>query len=356
MMTELLKIKDFLQRLYEKYDMLISRVIRFAAAFVAFMLIRGMTGYNQLASNVLILILISVVCAFLPTGVTVLSGCALIILQLYEISVEFALITLAVLLILLMVYYVFAPKTGWVLLLTPVLFMLHIPYAVPVIVGLTVGISGIVPAFFGTYLYFCLYFCKEFTASASMFGDGDLVQKIVFIMDNTIMNKEMLVMGIVFAAATVLVFIIKSFSIDHSRTIAVVTGRVVEAVLVIMSHVMMNLTFNMLWLIIGCAVSVAIGLALNFFILSVDYSRTERVQFEDDDYYYYVKAVPKFNMAVTDIKIKKINSRADEKPKNYNLHDTYGADNYGTNDAAEPEDIKRRKAYEQDMLNLEDEE
>ena len=155
-MTELLKIKDFLQRLYGKYDMLISRVIRFAAAFV------------------LILILISAVCAFLPTGVTVLSGCALIILQLYEISVEFALITLAVLLILLMVYYVFAPKTGWVLLLTPVLFMLHIPYAVPVIVGLTVGISGIVPAFFGTYLYFCLYFCKEFTASASMFGDGDL--------------------------------------------------------------------------------------------------------------------------------------------------------------------------------------
>ena len=33
------------------------------------------------------------------------------------------------------------------------------------------------------------------------------------------------------------------------------------------------------------------------FLFSVDYSRTERVQFEDDEYYYYVKAVPKVVVA-----------------------------------------------------------
>ncbi len=354
MMTELLKVKDFLQRLYGKYDMIINYVIKFAAAFTAFMLIRGMTGYNELASNILMIVLLSAVCGFLPAGVTVLAGCALIIMQFYGLSVEYALITLAVLLIMLMVYYIFSPKTGWVLLLAPVLFMLRIPYAVPVIVGLTVGIAGIVPAFFGTYLYFCLLFCKEFAASSSMFGEGDLIQKIVFIMDNTIMNKEMLVMGIVFAATVVLVFIIRSLSIDHSRLIAVVTGTIVEAVLVIMSHVMMNLTFNMVGLVIGCVAAVAIGIVLNFFVLSVDYSRTERVQFEDDDYYYYVKAVPKFNMAVTDIKIKKINSRADDTAKNHDQHETIGdimGNNYNVN-----EDIKRQKAYERDLLNLEDEE
>lgn len=30
---------------------------------------------------------------------------------------------------------------------------------------------------------------------------------------------------------------------------------------------------------------------------SVDYARSERLQFEDDEYYYYVKAIPK--VAVT---------------------------------------------------------
>ena len=38
----------------------------------------------------------------------------------------------------------------------------------------------------------------------------------------------------------------------------------------------------------------------------MDYSRTERVQFEDDEYYYYVKAVPKNTVALTEKKVKKI--------------------------------------------------
>lgn len=350
-MTELLKIKDGLQRLYGKYDIIISHVLRFAAAFVSFMLIRGMTGYSTTASNVLILILLAAVCAFLPAGIISLAGCVLILLQLYELSIEYALISLAVLLILLLVYYVFAPKTGWVLLFVPVFFMLHIPCAVPVIIGITAGISGIIPALFGTYLYYTLDFCSEFAASAASFGEGDFVQKITFIMDNTIMSREMLVMGIVFTAVTVLVYVIKSFSIDHSRTIAIVTGSVVEAVLVVMSHVMLQLPFNMVWLIVGSVTAVLLGLVLNFFVFSVDYSRTERVQFEDDDYYYYVKAVPKFNMVKTEVKVKKINSRTTDIQKDYSVREPYGED-----ENMEPDDLERQKAYERDVLNLEDEE
>ena len=349
-MTELLKLKDGLQRLYGRYDMIVSHVLKFIAAFVSFMLIRGMTGYSSAASSVFVLILLSAVCAFLPGGVTALVGCILIVLQIYEISIEFAVITLVMLLILLLVYYVFSPKTGYVLLLVPVMFMLHIPYAAPVIVGLTAGIAGIVPAFFGTYLYFTLAFCSEFTASVSSFGEGEFVTKLTFIMDNTILNKEMLVMGIVFAATIVLVHVIRSFSIDHSWVIAIVTGSIVEAVLVVMSHVMLSLTFSMPGLIVGIVVSIALGLVLNFFIFSVDYSRTERVQFEDDDYYYYVKAVPKLNMAVTEVKVKKINSRT-QKPEGYDIRDSYGADGN-----VEPEELERQKAYERDVLNLEDEE
>ena len=46
---------------------------------------------------------------------------------------------------------------------------------------------------------------------------------------------------------------------------------------------------------------------VNVFILAVDYSGTEYVQFEDDDYYYYVKAVPKLKVAKRDVKVKHIN-------------------------------------------------
>jgi hypothetical protein len=47
----------------------------------------------------------------------------------------------------------------------------------------------------------------------------------------------------------------------------------------------------------------------------VDYSRTEYVQFEDDDYYYYVKAVPKLTVSAPDVKVQKINARKLQRPQ-----------------------------------------
>ena len=56
-------------------------------------------------------------------------------------------------------------------------------------------------------------------------------------------------------------------------------------------------------------VSLLIAMIVEFFAFSVDYSRTEYTQFEDDEYYYYVKAVPKMSISIPDKKVKKINTR-----------------------------------------------
>ena len=50
-----------------------------------------------------------------------------------------------------------------------------------------------------------------------------------------------------------------------------------------------------------------IVLVLQFFIFNVDYSRAEYVQFEDDEYYYYVKAVPKIVLHERQPRSKNIN-------------------------------------------------
>ena len=39
----------------------------------------------------------------------------------------------------------------------------------------------------------------------------------------------------------------------------------------------------------------------------MDYSRIENVQFEDDEYYYYVKAIPKMTVAAPTKTVKRIN-------------------------------------------------
>ena len=65
---------------------------------------------------------------------------------------------------------------------------------------------------------------------------------------------------------------------------------------------------SILGLIIGTIFSVGIAKIVEFFAFHVDYSRAEKVQFEDDEYYYYVKAVPKITVAAPSRTVKKINS------------------------------------------------
>ena len=72
---------------------------------------------------------------------------------------------------------------------------------------------------------------------------------------------------------------------------------------------MMQTSIKVLPLILGSLFSVGVAVVLQFFLFSVDYSRTEYVQFEDDEYYYYVKAVPKLSIAVSEKRVKKISSQ-----------------------------------------------
>ena len=52
---------------------------------------------------------------------------------------------------------------------------------------------------------------------------------------------------------------------------------------------------------------------MEFLMFQMDYSRAENVQFEDDEYYYYVKAVPKVILSRPEKTVKKINAQRKKK-------------------------------------------
>ena len=62
-------------------------------------------------------------------------------------------------------------------------------------------------------------------------------------------------------------------------------------------------------MILGTIGSAAIAIVIQFFRRALDYTAVENVQFEDDDYYYYVKAVPKINVSMPQMRVKRINAQ-----------------------------------------------
>ena len=109
----------------------------------------------------------------------------------------------------------------------------------------------------------------------------------------------------------ILVYAIKRLSIDYSWIIAVISAGVFEVIAFLVANVVidMRLVSGIAATIIGGLLSVGIAWFLQFFLHSVDYTKTSKVQFEDDDYYYYVKAVPKIKVAAPDVRVKRVKAK-----------------------------------------------
>ena len=94
-------------------------------------------------------------------------------------------------------------------------------------------------------------------------------------------------------------------------------GGVLELIMFIATYSMAKTGTDLIFIVIGWVFSLALAFILQFFIFSVDYSRTEHTQFEDDEYYYYVKAVPKITVIAPEMNIKRINAQRNKiKTKN----------------------------------------
>lgn len=307
MITGLLIFKDKLKAFYAKGGVYIRHILRFVLAFLATYVVGRVIGNGSMISSPLICAAIALICAFVPLNITVVVSTVYIIIHLFAMSLELAIIGVGVILIVYLLYFRFTPRTGFLLILTPLLFCLRVPYVVPVIAALTVGMSGIVPSVCGVFIYYLVEFAAE-NANAIITLDVDnALQNITFIFNNILTNRELIVVVVSFAVVITMIYLIKRLSVNYSWIIAIIAGCVTDALIQIIAFSVLEVEYNVLLLLGGHVLAILIGLALNLFIFTVDYSATEYVQFEDDDYYYYVKAIPKASVAKRDVTVKRIN-------------------------------------------------
>ena len=101
-----------------------------------------------------------------------------------------------------------------------------------------------------------------------------------------------LIVAAAFVLCVLVISAIRSLSIDHAWTIAIGAGGGVLCIVVVIIGALFSET-SLFWDIFGIVVSFGLAFLYEAVFFGVDYSGSERVQFEDDDYFYYVKAIPK---------------------------------------------------------------
>lgn len=308
-MTNLLVLKERLKDFYGKNEVFITPALKFLLALISLLFVNGRLGYMDKIDNIFIVIIVALMCSFLPANFIVIAAAGFILLHLYALTIECAIIVGSVFLLMFILYFRFTPKDTLVVLVLPILFLLRIPFVVPVLVGLLGTPVGIISAGCGTVIYFLIAHISSNAQALTGMEAENAIQKIRFVIDGLLDNKTMIVTVVAFSVCIILVYLIRRMSVDHAWTIAMIAGMVSMIIILFIGDFIYDTQISIIATVIGSVISFGLAKVIEFFRFNLDYSRTENVQFEDDEYYYYVKAVPKMSLSTPERKVKKINSQ-----------------------------------------------
>ncbi|MBQ3036941.1 MAG: hypothetical protein IJD31_08440 [Lachnospiraceae bacterium] len=311
-MTQLLVIREQLKKLCGKYEVYLIPIGKFLSAMITFLVINGNLGYMEKIAKFPIVLILALLCSFLPINFIIICGALLSLAHVYALSMECAIIVAVIYFLMFLLYFRFSPKDTFVVILTPICCALQIPYAIPLSLGLVGTPASAVSVSCGVVVYHILGYIKESANALTALDADGMMSKFKYLIDGILGDKEMFVMVIAFAVTVVLVYIIRRMNIDYAWTIAIIVGGLADILILLIGDLMYTTNISIIGIILGSVVAFAVVKVLQFFVFNVDYARTERVQFEDDEYYYYVKAVPKVTISTPEVKVKKVSGKSSE--------------------------------------------
>lgn len=307
-MTTLLVAKQYIKNFISKYEVYLKPLLKMILALISLMMINGKIGYMHKLDNISLVLIIALMCSFMPANFIIFVAAAFIVLHLYALSLECAAIALVIFIVMFLLYFRFSPKDTLVILLTPICFVLKIPYVIPLAMGLLGGPASAISVGCGVMVSYLISYVADNATALSGMDAEDITTKFRFIIDGFIDNKGMILTIAAFAVTIILVYMIKRLTVDHAWTIAIIAGAIADVMILLVGDLIFDTNVSIVGIIVGTVFSVLIAKVVEFFAFHVDYSRVEKVQFEDDEYYYYVKAVPKITVATPSKTVKRINT------------------------------------------------
>jgi len=181
----------------------------------------------------------------------------------------------------------------------------------------------VIPASFGIIVYYIIKTASEYQTAITSESASNSMQKFSFIVSSLLNNKEMILLVVAVTFSIIVVYAIRRLSVENAWSYAILSGAIAQFIILVVGKLVMSAKIDIIFVIIGTVLAVILGYLLQILFFSVDYKRTESVQYEDDEYYYYVKAIPKVNIVNQDVKVKRINAQKVKKTDDINRDRKY---------------------------------
>ena len=307
MMAKLLVIRSKLQWFFEKNYRVVRGLLKGLIVLISLMILTSKFSDGYFSERQWMFIPIAIICAVAPDAVSIVAVVLVVGIEVWKISPVLA----GALLVLILVFFLLfgrRMKEQWYMLLAvPILSAIQIGFMAPVVAALFLS-PTIIPALaMGIILRFSLDGVAEYTTTAQRTtGDIGYFSSWNYLVDYLLQNRLFLVALIVYIITFLVVYMIRRMNIKYSSQIAILVGCVVLYTLEMVSNIIWELELNLLLTSILVVVPMIVAYIIQFFRLSLDYHGTRRLQFEDDEYYYYVTAIPKYSVAAPQTEVTKI--------------------------------------------------
>lgn len=322
MLTKILEIRTAAIEMYRKGRVFINPIIKFILGLLVFSSINGAIGFDPRFARTSIVLILSVISAVTPGGVMVFLAMILSLLHIYSTSLMLAIIVLLFFIVLYAALMRFSSKNALVAVIIPLLAPFNLHFAVPLVLGCVATPVAIFPCACGVVFYYLIDIIKYAAGKQIELNLDDVVQYYTDILDVILAKKEMYIVIIVFTIVLLVVFLVRKLPFNYALLVSIGVGTVVNIIGLLIGSLKYDLTISALAIIFMSLLCGVIAIAAQYVKRVLDYTATEHLQFEDDDYYYYVKAVPKLNISMSNHNIKVLNIN-DEDEDGYDGYDGY---------------------------------
>ena len=309
-MESILYFRQKTMEFFTRNEMVLMPAVKFAVMMAVLLMMNWHLGYRYVMMRWILVILVSLISALLPwSGIAALAA-AYLVGHVSALTLEGAGVLALFVLGAALLHYLFLPGGSWIVMLLPLAYYLKVPYLLPLVAGVFGSALAFLPVGEGVVLYY-LMLCLERNASVFLDPGSTVLGNFLTIVNG--MNSAQLYITLAgFCLVTLAVYGISHLHVDYAHLIAVGLGGVLLLLTFLLGGFVLSLSASYVTIVAGCVVCTLIAALLSCWVEILDYSCTEYLEYEDDEYVYYVKAVPKIRITERDRKVRSIRSQEDE--------------------------------------------
>lgn len=313
-MTQLLEWREKIRTLYYQHDVLFRGAAKFVLAFSVFFAVIWQVGDVGIFMAPVIAVSGALICAWLPAGAISFFLSVLITGSLWKISMETGAVCAVLFLLELLLYFSFRPKHSVLMAVTMLACTFNMSGMVPLAVGLLFDPLALIPMALGAFSYDMVETVRaNYSILVSQSSRLSAVEKVIYYMDCLFGNEKVLLLVAAFSLTVLVVYVIRRRPFAYAWGIAVAAGLMVQVLVLLAGNVLFDISIIVPALILSCVLGVLGACAAMLFGFVLDGSRTEYLEYEDDEYYYFVKAIPKVSVTVSEKRVTNITERQDEE-------------------------------------------